>query len=449
MSIPLIGIPVLNRGDLLARCVNSIDYPAERIVVINNGDDESVQVAIDGLRARRPNVEVVKPPHNLGVAGSWNYFLREYDAPYYLICGSDIQFAPGDLEKIDRFASAHPDEAIMFGNHGYSLFALTRRGVELIGYFDENFYPAYLEDCDHSYRLKLLGARASTVPDIHAIHGEAPHWGSSTILSDATFRERNGITHGNNFAYYRAKWGGINGEEVYPTPFNDPSRSPTEWTLDGERRAANDIWGAGAGRRRQQVRGGGMEKKFTVITPTILRPTLADTCRSIDGQNYDNWQHIVVVDIPPHEIPPEQRELIESVRHPKRSIRFCEASHKNFGNTCRSRAFAEVAGDYVLYMDDDDVYLGEAFAVLNGEISDEVWGVFPVERFGHVFFNLPPRICHTTSNQFFYRPVCPWPDNDNYMADGELIELLRGQHPYLVINSEPLARVTRQGMGLY
>ncbi|MCA1612884.1 MAG: glycosyltransferase [Acidobacteria bacterium] len=274
MSIPLIGIPVLNRGDLLARCVNSIDYPAERIVVINNGDDESVQAAVAGLQARRPNVEVIKPPHNLGVAGSWNYFLREYDAPYYLICGSDIQFAPGDLEKIDRFASAHPDDAIMFGNHGYSLFALARRGVELIGYFDENFYPAYLEDCDHSYRLKLLNARASNVPDIHAIHGEAPHWGSSTILSDATFRERNGITHGNNFAYYRAKWGGINGEEVYPTPFNDPSRSPAEWTLDAERRAANDIWGAGAGRRRQQVRGGGMEKKFTVITPTILRPLL-------------------------------------------------------------------------------------------------------------------------------------------------------------------------------
>ncbi|MFL6227743.1 MAG: glycosyltransferase family 2 protein [Pyrinomonadaceae bacterium] len=244
MSIPFVGVPVLNRGDLLTRCVESLDYPVARIVVINNGDDEGVRESLSSLREGRPNLEVVKPAHNLGVAGSWNFFLREYDAPYHLICGSDIQFAPGDLEKIQRFAESHPEDAIMFGNHGYSIFALRRRGVETVGYFDENFYPAYLEDCDYAYRLKLLGARASNVPGINAVHGEAPYWGSSTILSDPTYRERNGVTHGNNFTYYRAKWGGINGEEIYPYPFNDPSRSPKEWTLDGAHRVANDIWGA-------------------------------------------------------------------------------------------------------------------------------------------------------------------------------------------------------------
>jgi glycosyltransferase involved in cell wall biosynthesis len=190
-----------------------------------------------------------------------------------------------------------------------------------------------------------------------------------------------------------------------------------------------------------------MEKKFTIITPTILRPTLADTCQSVDRQNYDNWQHIVVVDIPAHEILPEQQSLIESIQHPNRLIHFCETAHKNFGNNCRHQAFAYVTGDYLLYMDDDDVYIGEAFEVLNREITDEVWGVFPVERFGQIFFNIPPAICHTTSNQFFYRPLYPWPDNDSYIADGELIELLREHHPYLVVNSVPLARVTTQGMG--
>jgi glycosyltransferase involved in cell wall biosynthesis len=244
MSIPFVGIPVLNRGDLLMRCVESIDYPVARIVIINNGNDEGVGTALTKLQERCPNVEVVKPAHNLGVAGSWNHFLREYDSAYYLICGSDIQFATGDLEKLHRFSLDHPDDAIMFGNHGYSIFVLTKCGVGLAGYFDENFYPAYLEDCDYSYRLKLLDVRASNVPDIQAIHGEAPYWGSSTILSDPTYRERNGITHGNNFTYYRAKWGGINGEEIYSYPFNDPGRSPKDWTFDSDHRAANDIWGA-------------------------------------------------------------------------------------------------------------------------------------------------------------------------------------------------------------
>jgi glycosyltransferase involved in cell wall biosynthesis len=194
--------------------------------------------------------------------------------------------------------------------------------------------------------------------------------------------------------------------------------------------------------------GGHLQRKFTVITPTILRPTLVDTCKSIDAQAYSRWQHIVVVDIPPSEILPDQQKLLEAVRHPNRLIRCCETSHKNFGNTCRNLAFNDVSGDYLLYLDDDDVYLGEVFQILNGRISDEVWGVFPIERFGATFLNIPPRMCHTSGIQFFCKPLYPWPDHDGYCADGDLIEFLRSTHPYLVIESEPLARVTRQGMGL-
>ena len=243
MSVPILGIPILNRGDLLKRCVESIDYPIDRIIIINNGKEESVIASLAWLKERFPNIEVVTPPHNLGVAGSWNYFLQHYDVPYYLICGSDIQFSPGDLEKISSFVDDHLDHAITFGNHGYSLFALTQYGIDLVGYFDENFYPAYLEDCDHFYRVKLLGGRSCEIPGVRAVHGEAPFWGSSTILSNPQFRERNGITHGNNFKYYRSKWGGINGEEVFLNPFDDPDRSPKEWVPDILHRTANDIWG--------------------------------------------------------------------------------------------------------------------------------------------------------------------------------------------------------------
>ena len=192
-----------------------------------------------------------------------------------------------------------------------------------------------------------------------------------------------------------------------------------------------------------------MERTFSVITPTILRPSLIETCESIDRQSYHRWQHIVMVDIPIADIPDEKLTLIDRIKHPNRLIRYCEVAHKNVGNTCKSRAFKYVCGDYLLYLDDDDSYLGEVFEILNGQIKDEVWGVFPIERFGEIFFNFPPRMCHTCSNQFFYKPLYPHPDNDNYCADGELIDLLRERHPYLVINSTPLARVTKQGMGLY
>jgi len=238
MVVPLLGIPVLNRGDLLARCLDSIDYPVERIVIINNGTDETVEASIARAAKIHANLEAIRPPSNLGVAASWNYFLRHYDAAFHVVCGSDIQFAPGDIEKIATFVTRRPHHAIVFGNHGYSLFALTRLGLDLVGYFDENFYPAYLEDCDHFYRVTLLHGHSADVPGLAALHGEAPHWGSSTILSDPVLRRWNAITHTNNFTYYRAKWGGLNGEETYIHPFNDPSRSPRDWILDHDFRQA-------------------------------------------------------------------------------------------------------------------------------------------------------------------------------------------------------------------
>ena len=190
-----------------------------------------------------------------------------------------------------------------------------------------------------------------------------------------------------------------------------------------------------------------MQNVFTIITPTILRPCLVDTCNSIDAQHYSRWQHIVAVDIPAREITLTQQALIDSIQHPNRSVIYCETSHRNFGNKCRHEAFKHVVGDYLLYMDDDDIYLSEAFEILDSRISDEVWGVFPIERFGVIFFNLPPRMCHTCGIQFLYKPLYPWPDNDAYCADGELIDFLRDHHPYLIIDSEPLARVVNQGKG--
>lgn len=190
-----------------------------------------------------------------------------------------------------------------------------------------------------------------------------------------------------------------------------------------------------------------MNKTFTVITPTILRASLVAACTSIDSQRYLKWRHLVVVDVPRQDLTAEQSALLDHIRHPRRQIHYCTVGHQNYGNTCRAEMFRHVKSDYVLYLDDDDVYLGEVFQILNQEISNEVWGVFPIERFGELFLNLPPRINHTCSLQFFSKPLYPWPNHAGYAADGELIELLRARHSYLVVNSPPLGRVTQQNFG--
>ena len=224
MTIPVLGIPVLNRADLLLRCIRSIDYPVGNIVIINNGTDPGVAQAIEQLFGELDNLDIIKPSYNLGVATSWNLIIREYcEHSYWLLVGNDIQFSRGDLGKMDRFIQEHPEYATIPANWGHSLFAVTRDGLKGVGYFDENIWPAYSEDQDWMYRLKLAGLPWGDCPDIHAVHGEPPLWGSSTVWSDPVLNKRCAITQQNNHEYYAQKWGGAPGEEKFTTPFGDPS----------------------------------------------------------------------------------------------------------------------------------------------------------------------------------------------------------------------------------
>jgi len=89
------------------------------------------------------------------------------------------------------------------------------------------------------YRVKLAEAPWQDVPDVHAVHGEAPSWGSHTIFADPKLRERNRITHGRNWAYHARKWGGPPGEEVYLHPYNDASLTLRDWRIDEDHLRAN------------------------------------------------------------------------------------------------------------------------------------------------------------------------------------------------------------------
>jgi GT2 family glycosyltransferase len=241
--------------------VKSIDYPVDKLqLVINwiNQIDPTVetaiteitklveekQVPVNSLDVYFANMSFPDGLSNLGVAGGWNKIVvLNQTSPYWVIVGNDIQFTSGDLDKVNMYVKEHLDHVIMFANHGHSFFVLTQEGLK-VGTFDENIYPAYLEDCDHTYRLKLLGLTASNIQDIHSIHGEAPTWGSSTIYSDKNYRRRNGETHGRNFAYYRMKWGGNNGEEKYIHPYDDENMSPSQWVHLPIFRDQNNVWGS-------------------------------------------------------------------------------------------------------------------------------------------------------------------------------------------------------------
>lgn len=219
----VIGVPVLNRPDLLRRFLESVDEPWP-VVVIDNSDDEDVAMVCDLRGIRR-----IDAPHNLGVAASWNLVIKAYPAEdWWCIANADTVLGRGDLARIAA-EMERPGPAWVGMNGDWRVFGINRECVSVAGWFDENFAPCYCEDADYEYRCTLAGVPWYTVP------GGAMHDGSAAIRSDARYGAGNARTYPLNRAYYEAKWGGpLRGGETYRTPFNRGG-SVRDWTLDIDR----------------------------------------------------------------------------------------------------------------------------------------------------------------------------------------------------------------------
>jgi hypothetical protein len=193
----------------------SIDVPVGRLLVIANG----INVKTDAW--------VIHLPSNLGVAASWNLAMKVTpQAAWWAIVNDDIVFAPGDLA---RLGAAMADPAPRIATlEGFAAFGINTAAHDALGWFDENFHPAYLEDCDMEHRARLVG-----VPII-PVEAHLTHERSSTI-GLPEYRRENGRTYPANVEHYSRKWGGgVRGGEVYPAPFNGTG-DPNEWSLDPRR----------------------------------------------------------------------------------------------------------------------------------------------------------------------------------------------------------------------
>lgn len=243
--IRTLGIAVLNRGDLLLRCVESVDHAVETLFIINNGTDVGVSEVLSRIERRVISNPVafqnirIERRKNIGCGPAWNHVIMSSPG-WWLLAGSDVQFKPGSLGKLWDRTQEKQDASIVCAD-GYNVFTISPLGREKVGLFDENFYPAYFEDTDHFRRVALSGALAVNVPGFQLVHGEAPYWGSSTIKSDPSIDGKNAVVMENLGAYYARKWGGPPGHETFMKPFN--RNVPLDfWELDPGLRKKNSLW---------------------------------------------------------------------------------------------------------------------------------------------------------------------------------------------------------------
>ena len=138
-----------------------------------------------------------------------------------LFNNDDTRFIPGRMLAAKRIIES--TEACMYYLEGFSSFGISLKGLATLGAMDENFWPAYGEDCDYWFRAQLKGCRlfyrggfifgeksVAETENAFVVHGDSQH-ARSTSLRSSKFLEKlvtNTLdTKRGRYAYLSQKWG--------------------------------------------------------------------------------------------------------------------------------------------------------------------------------------------------------------------------------------------------
>lgn len=243
--IPVIAAFIVNGTHWLYRLIESVDYPVDEFVIINNNGRDEITDELDLLKKYKHKfinkIRIVHMPHNIGCATSGNLVIKSYmTAPYWIFVGHDVKFSPGILEKFyeygidDSYGTVHA-EADKLGIGKWDLFLIKDWVIQKCGLFDENFYPAYVEDIDYTMRMMNCNIE-SKILNIPYLHGEKDYEtsGSQTWRTDPSLKE--GLYNAmwiNEIEYMTQKWGpGWKNCQQFKTPFNNPTLDNTYTTYD-------------------------------------------------------------------------------------------------------------------------------------------------------------------------------------------------------------------------
>mgnify|MGYP001188963047 FL=1 len=206
-------VPTLNRYDLLIELLASVRAGTrvpDHIYIIDNGGNCP---KIDG-------VEIVQPGCNIGVSASWNLGLR-LSKDVAIVSNDDMCVRPDTVERIVSHGESYPIVCCNSGLPGigqsWGFFLQHPDVAKKIGWYDESFWPAYYEDADYLWRLKLANIPYLVAIDVFA---DQPNGASSSTakLSKELKSQFHRAFYKNERRYIR-KWGGLPGFEKFRTPF--------------------------------------------------------------------------------------------------------------------------------------------------------------------------------------------------------------------------------------
>lgn len=213
--IPVLGFATLTRFDLAQRLIDSIDYPVQHLVIVDNSGTKDFQPTVS---KHVENLWLIQVPHGLGANGAWNLIIKSTPhAPYWVIPNDDSYFEPGALQTI---AEQVDTEAFNFLaiNPKWSCVVPGEGAVMKAGLWDEAFHPIYFDDDEYEWRMKQLGVKFNT------IDAKVHHDNSSTLKSG--FNERNNVTFSRNQSLFANK---VSANDLTTTGWSLKVRRDNRW----------------------------------------------------------------------------------------------------------------------------------------------------------------------------------------------------------------------------
>jgi len=237
-------LPVLNCLDYTKQFLNTLTGKTNlKLVLINNGSTDGTKEYFKSLR-RDFNTYIFNFGENKGVSGAWNFGIYhamvKLGCSYFLVVNNDVILHPeavkimmeilnlpkvvmatatdvsGKIPKAEDILKMKiPEKEELTECPDFSCFLIKKETIEKVGWFDEKFFPAYFEDNDYHYRIKLAGLLA--YKNSRALYY---HFGSRTIKESEEVKTKCNIGYSVNREYYKEKWGGEPGKETFRTPFN-------------------------------------------------------------------------------------------------------------------------------------------------------------------------------------------------------------------------------------
>ena len=201
--IPVLGFATLTKFDMAQRLLDSIDYPVETLVVVDNS---GIKAWIPRANDYVGEIWTIRLPHGLGANGAWNLIIKSTPfAPYWVIPNDDSYFEPGALEIIANnvdtekfnFVDVNPKWSCVVPGEGAILKA---------GLWDEVFHPIYYDDDEYEWRMNMLGVEFNHIP------AKVHHNNSSTLHSG--YNEKNNVTFARNRSMFTNKVASNNTKEM-------------------------------------------------------------------------------------------------------------------------------------------------------------------------------------------------------------------------------------------